>query len=374
MLPLARAALTEGHQALFLVNNPDEVAGMLAANDCAVERLPLPARAARHSPPSGAVAASYADIIAGAGLVDREYVLECSRAWDAVFNTKQPLAAVSESSPFLSVAKQGQAVPLLVTGHGFALPPPHLPRFPALTDRAPLYDPKQLLETVASVRKARSQSIPRALPELLAGPHHTVTGLDELDPYRSQRLVRSDGPLELGTSYTAEAPNEDVFAYVLGERASTLPLLRALAASGASGRLFVRRGTVEQRRAIAGSRLVWLEQPANIGDALARARVIVHHGSMLMAEESLVAGRPQALVPLYLEHLLTARALVELGVATVLPPARNVAEMAAAVRATLANEAAFRSARRWALQRANHAHLDPRRARDLLCALIGARN
>lgn len=192
-----------------------------------------------------------------------------------------------------------------------------------------------------------------------------------MDPYRSQRLVRSDGPLELEARYAAETPDDDVFAYLLGDRENTLPVLRALAASGASGRLFVRRGTAEQRRAIASSRLVvWLEEPTKIGEALARARVIVHHGSMLMAEESLVAGRPQVLVPLYLEHLLTARALMELGVATVLPPARNAAETTAGVRAALANDATFRSARRWGLQHASEAPLDRPRARDLLCALM----
>jgi len=374
MLPLARAALAEGHQALFLVSNPHEVSGMLAESGCAVERLPLPRWATRLSPRPLAVAATYADIIAGAGLLDGDYLLRCTRAWDAVFDSKQPLAVVSESSPFLSVAKQDDAVPLLVTGHGFALPPPNLLRFPTLTDRTPLYDESRLLEVVASVRKARSQAPPRALPELLAGPRHAVTGLDELDPYRAQRLSRNYGPLELESRYATNEPCDEVFAYLLGDRESTLPLLAALAASGARGRLFVRRGTAEQRAAIANSRLVWLEQPTPIGEALARARLVVHHGSMLLAEESLVAGRPQAIAPLYLEHLLTTRALLELGVATALPSVRNFAELTVALRAALANDAISRSAQRWALQHANDPWLDPSRARDLLRSVVDARN
>jgi len=56
----------------------------------------------------------------------------------------------------------------------------------------------------------------------------------------------------------------------------------------------------------------------------------------------------QALVLLYLEHLLTARALVDLGVATVLPPTHDAVAMTAAVRCALANDAALRSARQWA--------------------------
>ncbi len=53
--------------------------------------------------------------------------------------------------------------------------------------------------------------------------------------------------------------------------------------------------------------------------ALDRARLIIYHGSMLTAEETLLAGRPQVVVPLYLEHLLTARALEGLGVGMAVP-------------------------------------------------------
>lgn len=320
---------------------------MLAANGCAVERLVEPARPPRHAARAGAVASSYADIIAGAGFLDREYLLERARAWDAVFDAKQPLAVVSESSPFLSVAKQGEAVPLLVTGHGFALPPPHLPFFPRLTDREPLCDQAQLLQVVADVRRARSQSLPVTLPGFLAGPRHLVTGFDALDPYRPQRVLNNCGPLELDAHYAELAPIDDLFAYLLGDRQLTLPLLASLVRCGARGRVFVRRGTAEQRALTVGSQLTWLEEPAEIAGALERARLVVHHGSMLLTEEALVAGRPQAIAPLYLEHVLTARALQELGVATVLP-SRSPVELAAALRAALDNDVQFQCARSWA--------------------------
>ncbi|HEY3256194.1 MAG TPA: hypothetical protein VGJ91_19685 [Polyangiaceae bacterium] len=83
--------------------------------------------------------------------------------------------------------------------------------------------------------------------------------------------------------------------------------------------------------------------------------MVVRHGSMLMTEESLVAGCPQAIVPLYLEHLLTTRALLELGVATALPSVRHFAARTTASQAALANDAIFRSAQLWATQHANDA-------------------
>jgi UDP:flavonoid glycosyltransferase YjiC (YdhE family) len=53
---------------------------------------------------------------------------------------------------------------------------------------------------------------------------------------------------------------------------------------------------------------------------------------MLTSEEALVAGRPQMVVPLYLEHLFTARALAALGLALIVRPSSTPQEIVAALR------------------------------------------
>src|SRR4051812_26247923 len=68
----------------------------------------------------------------------------------------------------------------------------------------------------------------------------------------------------------------------------SVAILRVLAASGARGRAFVRRGTAAHLDALAGSRMVCLQQPVPIRQALEGARVILHHGSLLTSEEALV--------------------------------------------------------------------------------------
>jgi hypothetical protein len=113
-----------------------------------------------------------------------------------------------------------------------------------------------------------------------------------------------------------------------------------------SGRVFVRRPTKIQRLTVAGSRVRWLDSPEPPQTAIERARAVVHHGSMSMAEEALVVGRPQVVVPIYLEHLFTARALAAKGVGQVIRSNSSQDVLVAALAGASANGASPTSAAR----------------------------
>lgn len=318
LLPIADAAARAGHRPLFLVTNPAESGTVLQAAGFEVGPSPYIAWAGRAR--TDGVATSYADIMGSAGFADADLLRKAVAAWDALLAEIRPRAVVTEFSPFLNLACHGGPVPMLVVGHGFALPPAHLPTFPRLWDGVPLYDEATLLANATAVCEARGRASPAALPTLLAGHAHAVTGFDVLDPYRALRRERAVGPPALETQLAKAPPREDLFAYLVGDAPTTLGILRVLAASGLKGRAFVRRGTDAHREALAGSEMVYLQQPAPIREALQSARMVLHHGSMLTSEEALAAGRPQVVAPLYLEHLFTARALEGLGVARILRP------------------------------------------------------
>jgi hypothetical protein len=331
---VARAALEDGHRLLFLTGNPGEVAPLLASAGIEGGASPSVARTGRAAgPPAGAVATSFADILGGAGFGDAGFLRDMTAAWDEALARLRPAAVVCEMSPFLCLAAFGGDVPVLSLGYGFVLPPPHLPRFPALLDGPPLYAEAALLESAADVCRARGRRVPATLPALLAGTAHAVTGMDALDPYREHRPQAAVGPLDLEVARAAPEPDEDVFAYLLGDAPPTVDVLRALAASALRGRAYVRRGGDAHRAALAGSGIVWLDRPEPARDAFPRARLVVHHASMLTSEEALAAGRPQLVVPLYLEHLFTARALRALGVAAVVLPSSSTAGLVRALSA-----------------------------------------
>ena len=322
LLPLARAARRAGHRAIFLVANPVEAA-LADAADFAMLKAPDLSPPAPAAPPRGGPAfhaRSFADILDRAGFGDAAVVTRAIEAWRRIIDDLRPDAAVCELSPYFCLATFGGSLPVLVTGYGFVLPPPDLASFPAIAggEACPPEIEARALATVGHALGRIGRAQPQALPAIFAGRTHAVTGLDALDPYRAVRSRPAVGPP--GASAGIAAPSgatDDVFGYLLGESRATLPLLRALGASGARGRVYVRRPTSLERAAISGTNIAWLDAPVPMADALARARLAVHHGSMLTSEECLLAGRPQLVLPLYLEHLLTTRALLDMGVGRV---------------------------------------------------------
>lgn len=350
LLPLAFAAAERGYAPIFVVSNPDEVAPLLRKGArFELRRAPT---APRQTAPlaRNVVARSFADILGAAGFGDANRLAGLTAGWEELLAMIEPAAIVSEHSPFLCAAAFCSGRRLLSLGHGFILPPPELARFPPLLEGAPAYDEAQLLETLANLCKRHGCSPPATLPALLAGSAHAITGFDVLDPYREHRRQRAQGLLELELRAPASTPSEDLFAYLLGDAPCTLPLLSGAAGSGLRGRVFVRRGTEAQREAVAGSHLLWLREPEPVASALERASIVLHHGSMLMSEEALAAGRAQVLAPLYLEHLLTARSLVGLGVASVIRQQHSAAGVADLLLRMQSSETVLRKARAFAVE------------------------
>ncbi|MEP6653258.1 MAG: hypothetical protein ABJA82_07860 [Myxococcales bacterium] len=250
----------------------------------------------------------------------------------------RPAAIVCELSPFLCLAAHGGPYPLLSVGHGFILPPPEAAAFPHLHDGPPAFAESRLLANANHAIEVRGRPPLAALPALLRGTAHAVTGLALLDPYRELRREPAVGPPALDCQLSAVAPSEDVFGYLIGEAPSTTPILQGWARSKAGGRVFVRWPNAEQRAIVAQSRIQWMEAPVPIQQALDQARLILHHGSMLLSEEALVAGRPQIVAPTYLEHLFTARALALSGLANIIRPGTGQNEVSATLSIAAGDE------------------------------------
>ncbi len=368
MLPLARAARRMGLRPTFLVPNPGEV-GRWLDDGFELARAPVAPRVRRSHETTGGIARSFSDILARAGFDDESFIAAALGSWRQVVDELRPVAAVCEFSPFFCLATTGGALPVLVSGYGFVLPPPELDRFPLLWAGTP--DEKlelRLLEATNAAARRHERPPLDALPALLQGTAHAVTGLALLDPYSGVRAGKAVGPLGLtepGFDVQSERERK-LFGYLLGDAPDTLPLLRALAASGLHGSVFVRRAQPAQRAVIDGSRITWLERPEPTALVLKRASVVAHHASMLLSEETITAGVPQLLQPIYLEHALTARILAATGAASIIRPGAPFDEMAAQVRAVLEQPAIYSAARE--LANAVRAQLPPT---ELAAELLG---
>jgi len=367
-LPIAEAAARAGYRPIFLVTNPEELKPVLGESSVEVQASPFVSWLKRCR--RDGVATSYADIIGSAGFADREILQEVTARWDALFAELRPGAVVAELSPFLNLAAHDSGLPVLVVGHGFALPPPHLAVFPKLWDGEPLYQEADLLENVGAVLRGRGRSVLPTLPSLLEGNAHAVTGLEVLDPYKEQRRQPTVGPPGFETRRAMSDPEHEVFGYLTAEARVTVPLLRALVTAGVRGRVYVRGGSALHRNILVSSRVRYLDRPLAMQHALESARLIVHHGSMLTAEEALAAGRPQLVAPLYLEHLFTARSLAALSVARV---ARSSSEpdLLALLRSSLDDEGMAKGALRYS-EHFWRTAAPPRDLPERLLALVSA--
>ncbi len=338
LMPVARAAVAAGHRPVFVVSNPEETRGFVNAAGFEIRGAPrIPRAPGRAAGASGPVR-TFADLLGAVGFAEPRVLGAVTAAWEALLSELRPMAIVCEHSPFLCLSTFGGETPVLVLGYGFILPPPHLPRFPPLWSGPAAYDQDRLLELCRGSCVARARRAPDSLPSLFAGAAHAVTGLEALDPYRDLRARATVGPPALAITRAEGQAESDFFAYLLGDASPTPAILEALRSSGLGGRVFVRRGTDAQRRLLDGSRVAWLEHPAPPSDTFPKVRFIVHHGSMLTSEEGLVAGKPQLVVPLYFEHLLTARSLHELGIARVVAASAGRDGFSQALSETMAND------------------------------------
>jgi len=345
LLPLARAVRQAGHRPIFFAGNPGEVAPLLEEEAFEVRAAPTAGMSGPRRPTGGG-AVTFGDILGDAGFADRERLVAAARAWDDCLAAARPVAVVCELSPFLCLAAAGGDIPLLSTGHGFILPPPDGAVFPSLYEGVPRFAESALLANVNHACQVRGRVPLTALPRLLHGSAHAVTGLAELDPYRELRREAPVGPPALASRPATVAPTDDLFGYLVGDAPTTTSILLGWVTSGLTGQVFIRRPQPEQRAIVAASsRIAWLEAPTPIQEALDRANLVLHHGSMLLAEEALVAGRPQLVAPVYLEHLFTARALARIGLAHVIRPGLAPEAIAPAITAAASDGDAKAAAR-----------------------------
>jgi hypothetical protein len=124
------------------------------------------------------------------------------------------------------------------------------------------------------------------------------------------------------------------------------------------GSVYVRGSPPDPRAALSGSHIEWLDRPAPMSEALERphdrpSRQHADHRASLARREA-TDGRP-----LYLEHLLTTRAQLDLGVAASVT-GDSIAAMLAPLREADTNLALEHAARSFAVAHQRGADAIPR--------------
>lgn len=279
---------------------------------------------------------SFGDILCDAGWGNPQTLSALVESWWSLLEVVRPDVIVADHAPTLLLAarsrefvwpakpSQRTKIPVVSVGLGFTSPPTDTDTFPGLLSRGVTpFDAASHEAPLLAAARRFDPTLP-TLPAALSATTSFVTCLDVLDPYRDQRHTAALGIVEPvpGVRAWPDSPGP-ALAYLSADDTRTLPLLAALAGGGLRVRVYLRDADpnlLTSFRHEPGADLLELSpEPLPLAELLETAPLVIHHGGAGTVHQAVSAGRPQLLLPRYLEQALNAQALVGRGVAALVP-------------------------------------------------------
>lgn len=322
-LALARALAARGHAPIFALRVPADAAAPVLEAGFPVLQAPI-----RLGPPPLPVEPSdfrsFSDILALSGWGLPDDLEPLLRSWDGLLDRIRPGLAVADHAPALTLAARG-SVPVVQLGTGFCAPPAHLPEFPPLVPEGRnLLAPGILLESIAEVQRRRCRPAPPTVPAIFDAGPILPTCLRAFDPYDSVRATRAIGPLDPLPSPSPAPAAHRWFAYLGADDEASVPALTSLAATGLPGTAVLRGSSRTQRERLRRLGLHLSDTPLPPAQIFREFSVVVHRGGLGLTTGAFAAGRPQIVLPRWLEQRLTAARLEAEGVAIQVKEAEDV--------------------------------------------------
>ena len=322
---------------------------------------------------------TFADVLRLFGYTDPVRLLAAAREWRTLVEEVRPDLIVADFAPTLRLAL-GNAVPTVVVGNGYTVPPAGRPLPPLRpwedvvppTSRAAEGD---LLAAVNRVRSGLSGPGIDHVADLFQGtkgvdprrlePEPTfVCTFSEFDPYGRHRAGPVTSPFNIPAISAGPAATvrkgPAVFVYLTADHPALGSVLSVLNGLDLPVRLYVSGigpGALASR---CQPHVGILTKPADFARLLPRTRLLIHHAGLGTAYAGLAAGTPQLVLPLNLEHLITARGLAQAGTATVIAGgAADEAGIGNAIAAMLSDHALSAKALEQAVRVARMRDADP---------------
>lgn len=320
---IAVAKRLEGHRLVFAV--PDLALGGPAVRRAFGEAAEVVAGTvwpAPTSPDARKVPThTFADVITLFGFADVAQLRGAAERAARLLGEVAPDLVIADFAPTLRLVSQGR-VPTVVVGNGYTVPPPGRPLLPMRpwedavgpSSRA---EEGRLLAAVNQVRAERAGSAIDHFADLFGGERSFVCTIAEFDPYGSGRTspviwpfnipeIRAGGPL-------AARRGSAVFCYFQAGHPALEAVLKAVSALDIRSEVYV-QGLDPQAVAARCSRKVAVHRtPADFAKILPETPLLVHHAGLGTATAGLLAGTGQIVVPLNLEHAITARGVGQFG-------------------------------------------------------------
>lgn len=376
MLAVGRALRERGHEPLYLLRDLSRAhlrfgaAGKSPAAWFAQAPVWLPtlnkAPALRN----------YTVVLAAAGWLNPAGLAGLVTGWRAMFDLLKPDALVCDHAPTAMLAARGLGMPVFGVGTSFELPPAG-PTFAPMAfwdadEQRRCAGQDELLRGAANQGLALLGDSPlQRLTDLFDGVHRCILSLPELAHYD---LGASDAADIVGPVFVSDMGLEPVwpdaaitrgkpavFVYLSPAHAQFDALMAALKALQWPTLVFAKGMSPEASARLGGPSLRFETQALHMDAVLARARLVISHGSMGTVTAAALAGVPQLALPSQMEQWMVSRRLEQAGVGVCVRP-DGAAPDWRALLVRLMNEPQFAAAAKVLAQR--HAGISPQRAAD----------
>jgi UDP:flavonoid glycosyltransferase YjiC (YdhE family) len=335
--------------------------------------VPLPRPDLRNVPTH-----TFADVIRLFGFHESDRLTAAVDRATHLLGEISPAMIVSDFAPTLRMASLG-LMPTVVVGNGYTVPPGGrpLPSMRSWTPEVPRQSRVHEAELISVVNKVQgSGERPKvdAFSDLFQGEDTFVCTIAEFDPYKAFRQTAPLWPFNI-PAIPSGPPREQrsgppIFCYFQAGHPALDPLLSVLSARAERSEIYV-QGVTPQALANRCRPVVGIyTKPADFARVLPQSSLLVHHGGLGTAYAGLMAGIPQVVLPLNLEHLITSSGLVEFGsgVAQSVKGALSQAQVADLVRRGLTDKGLAANALRAA--RKLHDRQDPRSVEQVAAACL----
>lgn len=340
--PIGHALALRGHRVVAAVRDLTRVRGIFAGTD--ISYIPAPVYPRKGKGPVEDPL-SFAHLLANIGFTHQNALETILSAWGTLIECVRPDMVVAEHSPTALLALRDLQIPRVAVGTGFTCPPDSCP-LAHWSRNGQTADPEQLARDETTVLGHVNRALESRARRPLATLGQLFNEVDEvflatyreLDHFGERTGARYWGhwPFGVGTEPVWPAgEGSKVFAY-LKPFPALEDLLRVLRAAGLPTIVVadnLDRGLVER---YASATLFFEPRPVDLRAAAADCDLAILNAGHGTTVAMLLAGKPCLLLPIYMEQLLLAKKVEQLG-AGCLAPLRSGPRLAEILQEMLAS-------------------------------------
>ena len=347
IIPLAYELRKRGHEPVLCLRDLSRVATLVKGAEFPLLQAPIWSETPSTTPPL-----TYAEILLSFGFNDAEALRSMFNAWRNLLLLTAPDLMIFDHSPTALLASRELPFPRALIGTGF-FSPPRMSPFPPMRWWLQ-HSHQQIVESEASILSTVNIALIKhgmkplnQLHEIFDVEEDFLCTYQEFDPYpqRDKNERYWGGKYLVGSGcdpiwYSGNAKR--VFVYLDKNYNDLEKVLQTLAES--SLRILVYAPSFPQQLVIRyqSENIIFATERINLGKLAGQCDVGICHANHGTTSALLMAGIPLLLLPIQLEHFLTAVNVQKMGAGLVVHPEAPAKDYATPLQRLL-NEAEFTS-------------------------------